>query len=362
MSVVTSQKMVEVSTVSLDDPKLLSKEERNDFTSIFQELVHDLTEASELRDMPETNRWLARVLQFNVPHGKRNRGLATALAYRYLTPELHEDNVRLSYILGWTVEMLQAFFLVADDIMDGSETRRGHPCWYKMDNLGAAAFNDAILLESSIYAILKKYFREKDYYVDILDIMHDATHKTIYGQSLDTRTGLQRQMETYTLEKYNAIVKYKTSYYSFYLPVALAMAMARITDPELIRQAKLVTLEMGHFFQVQDDFLDCFGDVEVTGKIGTDIQDCKCSWLFVMALSKANANERKVLLEHYGQDEPAKIQLVKDLYVNMKLPELYHHYEEQTYNIISTHIQQMSPGLPKQLFIEMLGKIYRRSS
>jgi len=46
----------------------------------------------------------------------------------------------------------------------------------------------------------------------------------------------------------------------------------------------------------------------------------------------------------------------------MKLPETYQLYEEQTYNVITAHIQQMSVGLPKQLFTEMLGKIYRRSS
>ncbi len=90
---------------------------------------------------------------------------------------------------------LQAFFLVADDIMDSSVSRRGRPCWYKVDNIGSAAFNDAILIEAAIYPLLKKYFREKDYYVDLLEIMHDMTYKTIFGQSLDTRTGQDRRME-----------------------------------------------------------------------------------------------------------------------------------------------------------------------
>lgn len=109
---VSYPKMVDVSTASdqIQASKLLDKDEFEEFNAVFPEISRFLTEIPEFRDMPETNRWLARVLQYNVPHGKRNRGLATALAYRYLTDELHEGNVKLSYVLGWTVEMLQAFF------------------------------------------------------------------------------------------------------------------------------------------------------------------------------------------------------------------------------------------------------------
>ena len=64
---------------------------------------------------------------------------------------------------------MQGYFLVADDIMDGSTTRRGQPCWYKKNNLGMLAINDAILLETCIYTLLDKYFREKPYYLNLLD-------------------------------------------------------------------------------------------------------------------------------------------------------------------------------------------------
>jgi len=46
---------------------------------------------------------------------------------------------------------------------------------------------------------------------------------------------------------------------------------------------------------MQDDYIDCFGDPELTGKVGTDIEDNKCSWLIVQALSRANHEQRAAL-------------------------------------------------------------------
>jgi farnesyl diphosphate synthase len=54
-------------------------------------------------------------------------------------------------------------------------------------------------------------------------------------------------------------------------------------------------IPLGKFFQVQDDFLDCYGDPATIGKIGTDIQDNKCSWLVVQALQRVNAEQRVIL-------------------------------------------------------------------
>jgi farnesyl diphosphate synthase len=70
---------------------------------------------------------------------------------------------------------LQAHFLVLDDIMDGSETRRGRPGWYLYENLGTAAICDGLLLEQGLYQLLSRYFRDKPYYARVLELFHDVS-------------------------------------------------------------------------------------------------------------------------------------------------------------------------------------------
>ena len=49
------------------------------------------------------------------------------------------------------------------------------------------------------------------------------------------------------------------------------------------------------FISTQDDYLDCYGDPAVTGKVGTDIEENKCSWLVVQALERVTPEQRKLL-------------------------------------------------------------------
>ncbi|KAJ0751396.1 Farnesyl diphosphate synthase 1 [Helianthus annuus] len=114
------------------------------------------------------------MLDYNVPGGKLNRGLSVIDSYQLLKgAELTDDEVFLASALGWCIEWLQAYFLVLDDIMDESHTRRGQPCWFRLPKVGMIAANDGIILRNHIPRILKKHFRGKPYYVDLLDLFNE---------------------------------------------------------------------------------------------------------------------------------------------------------------------------------------------
>ena len=112
---------------------------------------------------------------------------------------------------------------------------------------------------------------------------------------------------------------------------------------------------------MQDDFLDCFGDPAVIGKNGTDIQDGKCTWLAVVALQRANPSQRQLIENHYGSSNFEDVQKIKDLYEELQLPHTYSVYEEATYDLLRTQIQQVTRGLPHDLFFKILDNIFRRS-
>jgi farnesyl diphosphate synthase len=71
---------------------------------------------------------------------------------------------------------LQAYFLVSDDIMDSSITRRGQPCWYRVEGVGLMAINDSLILEGAIFQMIRKHFRKDPFYVDLIDLMHEVCH------------------------------------------------------------------------------------------------------------------------------------------------------------------------------------------
>lgn len=278
---------------------------------------------------------------------------------------LSEDEYFQAATLGWMTELLQAFFLVSDDLMDSSITRRGKPCWYRHEGVGLVAINDAFMLETAIYTLLKKYFRQHPRYVDLMELFHDITFKTEMGQLADLLTAPEDKVDlsNFSLDKHSFIVVYKTAWYSFYLPVALALYLLDIATPANLKQAEDILIPLGEYFQVQDDYLDNFGDPAHMGKIGTDIMDNKCSWLVNLALEVATPEQRKVLDDNYGRKDKEHEAVVKKLFDEMKLKERYEAFEEKRAGEIRDMIAKVdeSEGLKKSVFEAFLDKIYKRS-
>jgi farnesyl diphosphate synthase len=279
-----------------------------------------------------------------------------------LNRPLSDEEFQMSATLGWLTELLQAFFLVSDDIMDGSITRRGEPCWYKQPEVGMIAINDAFMLESAIYLILKKRFRSHPAYLDLIELFHEVTWQTELGQLCDLITAPEDNVDlnNFSMEKYTFIVIYKTAYYSFYLPVAMALHYLQLATPELLKQAHDILIPMGEYFQIQDDYLDAYGDPSVIGKIGTDIKDNKCGWLINQALLIVTPDQRKLLDDNYGQKDDAKEAKVKELYKNLNLEQRYQDYEEKRVGELREMIKGIANEGLKGALETFLAKIYKR--
>ncbi|KAJ7691975.1 farnesyl-diphosphate synthase [Mycena rosella] len=323
----------------------------------------------------EAVEWYTKNLDYNVPGGKLNRGLAVVDSVQILKgAELTDDEYRKAAVLGWCVEL--AYFLVADDMMDGSITRRSQPCWYRLPAVGNIAINDACMLHSAVYRLLKVYFKHEPYYIDVVELFLDTTYQTESGQLLDLITAPEGHVDLskFSLRRHQLIVTYKTAYYSFYLPVALAMRMSSV--PENAPSQKIgpykaalsILLPLGEYFQVQDDFLDFAGMPEQLGKIGTDIIVNKCSWCINTALAVASDAQRKILDENYGRKGAEEERRVKAVFEAIGLRERYAEYEREVYEKLSGMIEAIPEGKPgeigglrREVFTVFLDKIYRRT-
>ena len=264
---------------------------------------------------------------------------------------------------------LQAFFLVADDIMDASITRRGLPCWYRVPRVGMIAINDAFLMQAHLFALLKTHFRGSPEYPLLLELFNGTTAATELGQLLDLtssplpHSGEPLDLDRFTVARYELIVRFKTAFYSFHLPVACGLILAGHGEDANHPLVRDILLRMGEYFQVQDDYLDAYADAETLGKVGTDIEDSKCSWLVVQALARADTKQRETLKANYGRAEAEHVAAVKALYVELQLESAFLAYEAESHAALCALITEATAAtrIPEAVFKTLLGKIYQRS-
>ncbi|CAA19054.1 ER farnesyl pyrophosphate synthetase Erg20 [Schizosaccharomyces pombe] len=334
-----------------------------DFFPVVLEGIREILESMQY--FPEETEKLLYSIKRNTLGGKNNRGLAVLQSLTSLiNRELEEAEFRDAALLGWLIEILQGCFLMADDIMDQSIKRRGLDCWYLVVGV-RRAINESQLLEACIPLLIRKYFRNMPYYVDLLDTFREVTFLTELGQQedlLSSRDG-EASLRSFDLMKYDFIITYKTSFYSFYLPIKCALLLSRNSNQKAYDTTIKLSKLLGYYFQVQDDYLDCFGDYTVLGKVGMDIQDNKCTWLVCYAEKFASADQLNLLRAHYGKAGSENIAVIKQLYHELQIPELYHKFEDDMVDSISKEIDLIdeSTGLKKCIFTKFFQLIYKRS-
>lgn len=317
-----------------------------------------------------------KLLVYNCKGGKIMRGkLVPRLVHCYVVDpgwqKTHDslshpkdDPEFLARVVGWCIEMLQGHFLVLDDIMDSSELRRFHPCWYKLPEIGTAiAINDGNILRSWMFLVLKHYFCKQPYYSELIDLFLHVAYLTEIGQSLDL-IGEKTQKRFgdfghFSESHYFNTVHHKTCYYTFYLPIMASLLIARVSDIPVDTIMDLAFL-FGEYFQIKDDMMDCYSNAEEIGKIGTDIQDFKCSWLAVQFRERASTLQLSEFEKNYGKADCHCIQRIKELYNEVRMQEVFEKCEEDYASKVNSTINSIV-HFPLQTCLRYLwSQVYKR--
>jgi farnesyl diphosphate synthase len=143
------------------------------FTPLSDSFVVHIRETYQLGDFASDR--VRRMLEYTCIGGKYNRGLLIISGIVDLNgAHVPSEQLEAAIVLAWCVEILQSFFLVADDVMDHSVTRRGRPCWYKLEDVGLDAVNDSIILEAFMFFLIKVYCSKHSWYLDVVHLFQDV--------------------------------------------------------------------------------------------------------------------------------------------------------------------------------------------
>lgn len=283
--------------------------------------------------------------------GKRLRPVTALLA-----SQLFGSTLDRALPAAKAIEVFHNFTLVHDDIMDKAPLRRGkqtvHEKWN--DNI-AILSGDTLLIE--VY----NHFLEGEYtnLSEILKVFNTTAIEVCEGQQLDmnfeTRTDV-------TLAEYMNMIRLKTSVLvggSFKIGALVAEASKENAD--LIYE---FGVNLGIAFQLQDDYLDCFGEPEKFGKqVGGDIISNKKTFMMLKAMELDQSGELDVWLNNKNVDSLKKVEAVKRIYTSLKVDQLAFQLMDEYYQkaISSLHKINASEEL-KIPILEFSEALMKRSS
>ncbi|CAG7718053.1 unnamed protein product [Allacma fusca] len=351
------------STFSKSDIQLLSDKEIWKFQEIFPKITRDVLDKVRLADPSSfTERHYAQLWVNNVPQGRKIRAEMLILAYKFFEHDLTEEKIRLSYILGWIVEIFHSADLVGFDRKNKLTALIG-PC---SCSCGKAVVDVSTVirmnfLKNAAFILTKQYFGDKIYYSALMGLLHEANLKTSLGKRMDmmTQTTNENYSSCLSLNFYETVVNNK-SYGSVYLPIALALVMGGIFNQNNSMAINNLAVKVGMYLEAQADFLDDFVSEETQGRTGDSIAHGKYTWSLVTAYERGNNLHRKMLLENYGHSETLKICVVKTLFERLGIKSLYWTYEYETRQKIRNEIENLPEEIPKPLFQILMASIYAR--
>lgn len=215
--------------------------------------------------------------------GKRIRPVLMLMAYN-----LYKEDVDAILPQAVGLETYHNHTLLHDDVMDKADMRRGKPTVHNVWNENTAILSgDAMLILA--YRLMADCPQEK--LKEVLGIFTETTMEICEGQQWDMDFEIRQDV---TVDEYIEMIRLKTS-------VLLAAALkigACMADASVEDQNKLYDfgVKMGLAFQLQDDYLDVYGDPKVFGKnIGGDILCNKKTYMLITALERADEEQRKEL-------------------------------------------------------------------
>ena len=237
--------------------------------------------------------------------GKRLRPVLTLMA-----AEVFDIDCKKALSAATAVEVFHNFSLIHDDIMDDAPLRRGNETVHEKWNI-----NTGILSGDAMLILAYQYFEayEPAVFRELAKLFSKTALEVCEGQQYDVDFETR---EDVTIPEYLKMIEYKTA-----VLVGAAMKMGAIVAGTSEENAGCIYdfgLNLGIAFQLQDDYLDAFGNPETFGKqVGGDIIENKKTYLYLKASEFASASEKEQLLHLFSiqpDDSTDKIHSVKQIF------------------------------------------------
>jgi len=238
--------------------------------------------------------------------GKRLRPVLTLM-----TSEIFDENYRTSLNAALAIEVFHNFSLIHDDIMDGAPLRRGKITVHEKWDLNTGILSgDAMLILA--YQLFENY--DPETFQKLAKLFSKTALEVCEGQQYDIDFETRDDV---VIPEYLKMIEYKTA-----VLVGAAMKMGAIiakAPEEDLNKIYDFGINLGIAFQIQDDYLDAFGDPKTFGKqIGGDIIENKKTYLYLKALELSKFNKCKKLSQLFNtspEDNTEKINIVKEIFL-----------------------------------------------